>query len=69
MLVDIVRIPVKQAAEMIGMPYLKLQKQLRRGQIPGFKVGWNWYMLPEVVSHLAEGKTRECRTNQQPSHT
>lgn len=64
-------IPVREAADLIGVPYLKLQRQLRRGRVNGYKIGWCWFIPRTEVNRLkAEGMrtwTKE-KSQQRPEH-
>ena len=33
---------VKEAAELLGMPHLEVNRRIRKGDIKAHKVGWFW---------------------------
>ena len=41
----------RQAGEELGLPHLEVIRRLRRGDIDGKKLGWNWVIAQEAIDN------------------
>jgi len=41
----------RQAGDQLGLPHLEVIRRLRRGDIEGRKLGWNWVITEEAVDN------------------
>lgn len=44
----------RQAGEALGLPHLEVIRRLRRNDIAGKKLGWNWVITQEALDLARE---------------
>lgn len=44
----------RQAGELLGLPHLEIIRRLRRDDIEGKKLGWNWVISEEALNKAKE---------------
>lgn len=44
----------RQVGEILGLTHLEVIRRLRRGDIAGMKMGWNWVIEEEAVEQAKQ---------------
>lgn len=60
----------RQAGDQLGLPHLEVIRRIRRGDIEGKKLGWNWTVSQEAINMAKESnwyKAHLARKSAEPA--